>query len=125
MLATEVFQFRFVDNIITLLDSDSLMGAAQATVANSSFSKTMPVLPGELWRSTFMPFTIKHILKCHIGKYREAASVLQLWKALSRPFCTSDWVPQSEPFPTQKQQSNPRLTATGCVGEHFRHFSRV
>lgn len=36
-----------------------------------------------------MPFTIKHILKCHIGKYREAASMLQLWKPLSHPFCTS------------------------------------
>lgn len=38
----------------------------------------------------------------------------------------SDWVPQSVPFPTQKQQSNPRLKRlAGCVGEHFWHFSCV
>lgn len=38
----------------------------------------------------------------------------------------SDWVPQSVPFPTPKQQSNPRLKRlAGCVGEHFWHFSCV
>lgn len=38
----------------------------------------------------------------------------------------SDWVPQSVHFPTQKQQSNPRLKRlAGCVGEHFWHFSCV
>lgn len=90
----------------------------------------MPVLPGELWGSTFMPFTIKHILKCHIGKYREAASMLQLWKPLSHPFCTSQGgvTEYHRVYLFQPKSNNPTHVSqrlAGCVGEHFWHFSCV
>lgn len=132
MLATEVFQFRYMDNIIysylqSLLDSDSLMGGAQATVVPTHPSvKTMPELRG----STFMPFTIQLILKCHIGKYREAASMLQLWKPPSHPFCTS-WGGVTEyhrVYLFQPKSNNPTHVSqrlAGCVGERFWHFSCV
>lgn len=65
--------------------------------------------------------------------YRKVAWSCQYAPALETPQSPflyqpgwTDWVPQSVPFPTQKQQSNPRLKRlAGCVGEHFWHFSCV